>query len=903
MPSVTAAPDLSRYRRDELLREGHRVLLRAIERSDVPLWLAFISRLSEHTMYLRFHNASTRMTEEDAIRYCTVDYSNTFAYVAEIKTAKERKIIAVARYYRLPNQRSAEVAFAIEDPYQQIGLGTRLIEALVDVARENGINTFDANVLGQNVQMMDTFRGYGFHVTSELEGGEYHVTFPIKQTQFVDKMEAIRDRTAIVASLQPILNPKSVAMIGAARFQGTLGNLLMRCIMQSGFSGVVYPVNPNADSVLSVKSYPSVLDIPGNVDMAIIAVPAKLVSHVADECGRKGVRALIVISDGFRERGAEGAGREEELRDITLGYGMRLIGPNCMGVINTNPEIRLNGTFSQVYPAAGNVAFLSQSGAMGLTILEYAKNLNMGISTFVSIGNRADVSATDMLQYWEQDKATKVILLYLESFGSPSQFARIARRVTAKKPIVAAKGGSTAAGAKAASSHTGALATSNVASDVLFRNAGILRVNSVEELFDLGTLLSTQPLPAGRKLVIVTNGGGPGIMAADAASLNGLDVIDLPQDAVDRIKPVLKRDINLANPIDTTAGASAAEYEGILKVLAEQPEVDSVLAMFAPPMVVETKDMEDALRRVAPIFWKAKKPLLGCFIGQKGLSSQLGKEGHYIPLYTFPEEAIRSLGRAVEYAEMRSKPQGKVPVFKDIKKAKARELIDSIMKTSSSRPLLLSAADVANLLDCYGIRQAEVANAATLPEATAEAKRLGFPVAVKLLSPTITHKTDVGGVVLNVNSQKGVEEAWETIQKNLKKIGRESEMSGVSIQHMVTGGIETIVGVSQDPSFGPLMMFGTGGIYAELIKDVTFKLHPITDLDAEEMIGSLKMSGLFKGYRGAPPSDVESLKDLLLRVSEMVEDVPEISELDLNPVNVRPTGEGYWAIDARVIIK
>ncbi len=392
-------------------------------------------------------------------------------------------------------------------------------------------------------------------------------------------------------------------------------------------------------------------------------------------------------------------------------------------------------------------------------------------------------------------------------------------------------------------------------------------------------------------------------MAADAASLNGLEVIDLPKDAIDRIKPVLKRDINLANPIDTTAGASSEEYEGILKALAAQPEVDSVLALFAPPMVVETKDMEQALRRVAPVFWRAKKPLLGCFIGQKGLSSQLGTGGHYIPLYTFPEEAIRALSRAAEYAEMRSKPQGRVPIFKDIKKAKARQLIDSIMKKSSSRPLLLSAEDVSSRLSCYGIRQAEIANAATPSEAVETAKRLGFPVAVKLLSPTITHKTDVGGVVLNVNSEPGVEEAWETIRNNLRKLGRENEMSGVTVQHMVTGGIETIVGVSQDPSFGPLMMFGTGGIYAELIKDVTFKLHPITDLDAEEMIGSLKMSGLFKGYRGAPPSDIASLKDLLLRVSAMVEDVPEISELDLNPVNVRASGEGYWAIDARVIIK
>ena len=903
MPVTPTGPDLSQYRREEILKDGYRVLLRPIEKSDVPLWLAFISRLSTLTKYLRFHNVPKEMTEEDAIRYCTVDYINSFAYVVEIGKGKDRKIIAIARYYRLPNKRSAEVAFAIEDAYQSIGLGTRLLEALVNVARENDISIFEASVLAENLQMMETFRDYGFHVSSDLEDGVYSVTFPIKQTRSVDMKEAHRDRTAIIASLQPIVNPKSVAIIGAARYPGTIGNLLMRCILQSGFSGIVYPVNPNTEAVLSVKSYPSVLDIPGKVDMAIIAVPAAIVNKVADQCGRKGVRALIVISDGFRERNPEGAAREEELRNITLSYGMRLVGPNCMGIINTDPEVRLNATFSPVYPGTGNVAFLTQSGAMGLIILEHVKNLNMGLSTFVSVGNRADVSSDDFLQYWEQDPATKVILLYLESFGNPSRFARIARRVSAKKPIVAVKSGSSAAGARAASSHTGALATSDVASDILFQNAGIIRVNAVEELFNLATLLSTQPLPKGRRLVIVTNGGGPGIIGADAAVRNGLEVRELSADASAKIKPILKRDINLGNPIDTTAGSTAQEYEGILRVLAADKDVDAVLAIFVPPIVVETKDMEDALRRVAPVFWRYKKPLLGCFIGQKGLSAQLGTHGHFIPLYVFPEEAILSLKRAVEYAELRRKPRGKIPVIKGIQKAKARELIDTVIKNSTARPLWLSAGEIAELLACYGIRQAEVVVASTASEAQAAAERLGFPVAVKLASPTITHKTDVGGVVLNVTSKSEVEKAYNTIKKNLEKLGRQQEMAGVTVQQMMTGGIETIVGVTQDPSFGPLMMFGSGGIYAELIKDVTMKLHPITDLDAVEMINSLKMTKLFEGYRGSPPSDVKALQNLLLRVSAMVEDVPEIAELDLNPVNAMPRGKGYRVIDARIMLK
>jgi acetate---CoA ligase (ADP-forming) len=903
MPTTPAAIDLSKFRREEILRDGYRVLLRPIEKSDVPLWLGFISRLSTHSLYLRFHYIPKGMTEEDALHYCTVDYKNSFAYVAEVGYGKDRKIIAITRYYRLPNKRSAEVAFAIEDAYQNIGLGTKLIQGLADVARENDITVFEADVLGENRQMMIAFKDYGFHITSSMEGGVYHVTFPIKQTTIVDKKEAFRDRTAVVASLQPLVNPKSVAIIGAARNVGTIGNLLMRCILQSGYSGIVYPVNPNTEAVLSIKSYPSIMDVPGKVDMAIIAVPAAVVNRVADECGRKGVRALIVISDGFRERNPEGAVREEELRNITLSYGMRLVGPNCMGIINTDPEVSLNATFSQVYPKVGNIAFLSQSGAMGLTILEHVRNMNMGLSSFVSVGNRADVSYHDFLQYWEQDPATKVILLYLESFGDPDKFAKVARRVSMKKPIVAVKSGTTAAGARAASSHTGALASSDVASSILFKNAGIIRVNTVEELFNMAALLSTQPLPKGRRLAIVTNGGGPGIIAADAAASNGLVVEELSEETHAKIRPMMKRGINIGNPIDTTAGASAEEYEGILRVLAEDDNVDSVLAIFAPPIVIETGEMEKALGRVAPLFWRYKKPILGCFIGQKGLSSQLGTQGHYIPLFTFPEEAMVSLRRATEYDELRRKPKGKIPAFKNIQKEKARELIDAAIQNSKEGTLWLSPTEIANLLEYYGIQCAKVVVARTADEAQTAAAKLGFPVAVKLESPTITHKTDVGGVILNVTSRSEVEKAFNTIKKNLEKLGREKEMTGVMIQQMFTGGVETIVGVTQDPSFGPLMMFGSGGIHAELLKDVTLKLHPITDSDAVEMIGSLKMTKLLEGYRGSPPRDIDALQDLLLRVSAMVEDVPEIAELDLNPVNVMLKGEGYRVIDARIMVK
>jgi len=777
------------------------------------------------------------------------------------------------------------------------------MEYLSYVALDNGITIFEGDVLAGNKQMINVLREYGFHITSELEAGVYHFTCPLTRTGAVIKKEEERERISTVASVRPILSPSSVALIGASRHHGTIGQLLLQGMLQGGFSGTVYPVNSEAQAVMSVKAYPSVLDIPGNVDLAVIAVPASAVSKVADECGRKGVRSIIVISDGFKERGPEGAAREKELRDVALGHGMRLVGPNCMGVINTDPTIALNATFSSVFPPQGNVAFLSQSGAMGLIILEYANSLNMGISSFVSVGNRADVSSNDLLQYWEQDSATKVILLYLESFGNPRNFGRIARRVSAKKPIVAVKSGSTQAGARAASSHTGAMATSDVASDVLFHHAGIIRVNTMEELFDVAILLSNQPLPRGKRLAIVTNGGGPGIIAADASARNGLQLPEFSEGTVDKLKSHLKRDIRFNNPLDTTAGATSEEFYQILKVLASDKDNDAVLVMFIPPVVIGTEAMEDAIRHVAPVFWRQRKPLLACFLGERGFKAKLGSSGKYVPCYPFPEEAVSALTKAVEYAEIRRKPKGTIPRIRGIKRKKAREIVEGAMIRSSQRPLWLSTGEITELLGFYGIRFVETQMAKTPAEAAASASTLGFPVAVKLASPTISHKTDVDGVILDLGSISEVKRAFRDIKKRLVRTGRAREMEGVTVQPMISGGIETIVGVTQDPIFGPLLMFGSGGIYAELIKDVVFNLHPLTTLDAREMVSSIKMAKLFEGYRGLPPSDTQAIEDLLLRVSALVEDIPQIAELDFNPVKVMPRGEGYWVVDARIMVK
>jgi acetyl coenzyme A synthetase (ADP forming)-like protein len=892
----------SRYETEVLLKDGSRMLLRPIKETDVDLWMVFVSKLSTRTKYLRFHSLP-RLTVEDALRFCTVDYANAFAIVAEVVKDQRRSIVAIGRYYRLPKKHSAEVAFVIEDSYQGKGIGTKLMEGLVHMARENDITMFEADVLAENREMMNVLKNYGFHVTTELEQGVYHVTFSIAKTKRVLRKEEERERISTVASLRHLLYPRSVAIIGASTKTGSIGQLLFQCILQNNFSGVVYPINPNAPAVLSVKAYPSILDVPGDVDLAIIAVPGPIVNKVADECGHKGVRTLVVISDGFRERGPEGAERERELRSVTLGHGMRLVGPNCMGVINTDSAVNLNASFSPIYPPRGNVAFLSQSGALGLAILDYANSLNIGISTFLSVGNRADISANDMLQYWEQDPTTKVILLYLESFGNPRKFARIARRVSAKKPIMVVKSGTTPAGSRAASSHTGALATSEIASEALFRQAGIIRLNTLEEVFGVATLLSHQPVPRGRRVAIITNGGGPGILAADACEQHGLVLPQFSEAIQKSLQSVMEREIGIQNPLDLTGGATAPEFEAVLKILAPDRDNDAVIIIFVPPVIVSPKAMEDAIQRVAPFFQRNRKPIVTCFMGRRGFKPELGTVEKMVPSFTFPEDAVVSLAKAAQYGEWRRKPKGKIPRIRGIRRAQAGRIIETAMTLSSRRPLWLSAKEIGDLLTCYGLRSCETFTSKSAEEAAALSSKMGFPVAVKLASSSIVHKTDVGGVRLDLKSEIEVVEAFNGIKSRVAAMGREQEMEGVVIQRMVTGGVEAIVGVTQDPSFGPLIMFGLGGIYAELLKDVAVRLHPLTDTDARELVRSVRMGKIFEGFRGSPPADIHALEDLLLRLSAMIEDTQEIAELDFNPVKVMPMGEGYWIVDARIMLQ
>lgn len=573
-----------------------------------------------------------------------------------------------------------------------------------------------------------------------------------------------------------------------------------------------------------------------------------------------------------------------------------------MGIINTDPEVNLNASFAPTFPPTGKIAFGTQSGGLGLAILDYARSLNIGLSTFASIGNRADVSSNDLLLYWKE-AATDVILLYLESFGNPGKFARVARDVACHKPVVVVKTGRTVVGARAAASHTGAMASTEVAAEALFHQTGIIRVNTLEELFDTATLLANQPLPGGRKVAIITNGGGPGILTADACADRGLEVPVLGEKTRNELKSFLSPQASVSNPVDMTADASYAEYAHALRLLAKDNAVDIAIAILVSPVKNRTEDVSRAIREVAPEFRQAGKTLIASFMGQHGVMLELVSGGTYVvPSFSFPEASAIAIAKACEYAEWLKRPKGVLPALSGIKKEQAREIVKSALAASTAQPLWLEADSVSALLECYGIRTIPSRFAATADEAVRIAGEIGFPVVLKLSSKTIIHKTDVGGVALDLRSAMEVSRAFNQIRQNLRGFGVEGEMDGVTVQPMITTGIETIVGVTQDPSFGPIIIFGLGGIYTELFKDVSARIHPLTDIDAREMVRSVKAYQLLDGWRGSKRHDIEAIEELLLRISAMIQDIEEIREIDLNPVKVQEEGKGYFTVDARILV-
>jgi acetyl coenzyme A synthetase (ADP forming)-like protein len=717
------------------------------------------------------------------------------------------------------------------------------------------------------------------------------------------KRQAFAERTASAAEIRRLLSPKSVAVIGASRDPRSVGGAVFQNLLRGGFKGIVFPVNPSALSVAGVMSYPSVLDVPLDVDLAVIVVPAAVVLDVVEQCGRKGVSGLVVISAGFGEAGKEGRERERLLKEKALSHGMRLIGPNCLGIINTDPDVKLNATFSPVAePRQGNLGIGTQSGALGLALLDYAEKMDMGIRSFVSIGNRVDISSNDLLAFWEDDVETEVIALYLESFGNPRRFSRMARRVARKKPVIAVKAGRSEVGARAATSHTGALAAADVAVDAMFRQAGVIRVNTILEMFNVVKLLLNQPAPAGPRVGILTNAGGPGVLAADACEGWGLSAPRLSERTQEKMRKFLPREAALANPVDMIASAPPESYEMALKAMLEDPDIDSVVFIYIPPLVTKPEDVARAVRGMMAGY-EGGKPVLACFmmLEEPAVDLRIG-HGRSIPSYVFPEDAVQALALAYKHSQYREREEGSIVRFMDIATDGIRkELFEKAAPGREGTWLLPEQA--AWLIGRYGIPVSETRAAMTPEEAARQAADMGFPVAMKVRSATIVHKTDVGGIRLGLKSEEDVAEAFREMSLGLKKEGKKDGMQGVVVQPMAGKGQELIVGMVQDPVFGPLIMMGFGGVRVELRRDIAFSLHPLASVDPERMLEQLEGRRLLDGWRGAPPADIEALKDVLLRFSALVEDFPEIDQIEMNPLILHEKGKGCTAVDVRAMVK
>lgn len=879
---AAAAVYPSQWESDVVLIDGGTAHIRPIRADDAEQIRALHSRLSPQSIYFRFFSPLPKLPEAQLHRLVEVDYRDRFALVAELDGA----VVAVARYDRVKDPHSAEVAFVVEDQHQGRGLATVMLEHLAAVARSHGIDRFEAETLPDNRAMMDVFRHAGFEVTSHFEGGVIDVSFPLAPSQELDEHIEERERAAVVASIRRILNPKSIAVVGASRTPGTIGFELVHNLVRGGFTGPVYPVNPQAGAVAGIHAYASVSEIPVAPDLAIISVPAGAVAAVIDDCGAANVGGLVIISAGFAELGPDGRAIEAGLIKAARGYGMRVVGPNCMGVANTNPAVRMNAIFAPVEPIPGNVAFMTQSGALGISLIDESARRGIGISSFVSVGNKSDISGNDLLRYWESDESTSVIALYLESFGNPRKFVRIASRVSRQKPIVAVKSGRSPAGARGASSHSAALATSDDVAELVLSRAGVIRVDTLEELFDTTQALASQPVPRGRRVAIVGNAGGPAILAADAATAHGLLVPELSKETQARLRSFLPAAAATGNPVDIVAAGSPDALEQSLAAVLEDPDIDAVLALYVPPLPDRDRLMLDAIARAAASH--PDKPMLATVLAG---DEKVALDDVRIPTYRFPESAVRALAHMAGHSEWLRSTDTAMPE-QLVEKSKARKVVSDFLRTTPEGGWLDQPAAVA-LATAAGLPLVETAVVPTIEEAAAVAARLGFPVVLKGAGGSILHKTDIGAVRLSLADEQEVIQAGTEMRD---KLG--DQLEGFVVQSMAPPGLELLAGLTTDPAFGPLVIFGAGGTAAELLRDRIVRPAPLSAADPAKMVRSLRISPLLDGYRGIPKIDHGPLEALLVRLGQLADAVPEIVEIDLNPIIATPTG--LHVVDLRV---
>lgn len=688
-----------------------------------------------------------------------------------------------------------------------------------------------------------------------------------------------------------LFRPRTVAVIGASRKPGSVGRQIFDNLLAGGFEGAVFPVNPSSSHVGGVKAYASVLDVPDAVDLAIVVVPAERALDVVEECGRKGVKGLVIITAGFREIGGEGAKREERLAALLAKHGMRAIGPNCMGIANLADDVRLNATFSPTRVKSGGIAFVSQSGALGMAILEVAADLDLGLSYFVSLGNKTNVSTNDLLALWERDPSVTHVLLYLENFGNPRKFVELARRVGAKKPILAVKSGRTPAGARAARSHTGALAERDVFAEALFEQCGVIRARTIRELFDYARIFARAPLPRGPRVGVVTNSGGPGIMATDALGEYGLALADLSPATIATLRAKLLPEASASNPVDVIAGGGAESVRAAITALAQDDGVDILLVIYTPPVFVD----EDAIVRAIVESERRGKPLVACVLGREGGGGAFRKLTlANVPTFTFPEGAVRATSALWRYAERQRRPASAVPAFPDARRDDARAILRRAVASGAE---WLSQDDALAVLAAYGIPVVRSRVARSAADAERAARELGGRVALKAVAPNLVHKSEAGGLALAVPAERAAAE-FEAMRARVAARG--FAMEAAIVQEMAPKGREVVLGMSADPKFGPLLMFGLGGVYVEVLKDVVFRLAPLTEDDARRMVRAIRAWPLLEGVRGEAGADVPAIEDALLRLSALVADAPEIAEIDVNPFLAGGAGEGGRAVDARI---
>ncbi|GAB17934.1 putative acetate--CoA ligase [Gordonia effusa NBRC 100432] len=893
---------------DVLASDGGVVHLRPIVPDDADRIVEFHGKLSERTRYLRYFGPTPTLSPREIARTTTVDHQQRVALVAELGG----EIIAIGIYEGLAETGkpgSAEVAFVVADEHQGRGLGPILLEHLAGAAAENGITRFEAEVLSENPNMVVVFRDAGYQLTRSFDGSTVHVEFLIDPTEAQRSVRNARERASEARSVANLLRPRSVAVIGASTDPGKVGNTLLANIALGGFTGPIYPVNgpghgpdPGAvsaasdekstaaqhlpprrsgtaddirpKSVRGIRAYPTVRDIPDPVDLAVVAVPAAIVDSVLDDCLAKGVRTLVVVSGGFAESGGEGLENERRMVAQVREHGMRLVGPNALGVANNDPGVALNATLAPRIPATGRVGFFCQSGALGIAILDTAARRQLGLSTFVSAGNRADVSGNDLLQYWDTDEATEVVLLYLESFGNPRKFSRIARRVSRTKPIVAVKTGSGAMSQMRAERASQASFDDKVAQMVL-EQAGVIQVETISELFDSATLFAYQPLPRGPRTRVIGNSSALGALAADVARHSGLDTSEV---------------------IDLGPAATPSAFHTAVGEAVADGDVDSVIVVFVPPVEVHG---EEHARALVDAGAGSDKPIVSTFLGVEGILPTLSVFGPHgtpvrgsIPSYSSPERAARALARSWHYARWRERPEGEILRLANIDPEAARTAILSRLPASGDT-LTLDDVTSAAILAHYGVRVVPFRVVGSMHEASAAARELGFPVAVKATSKQWRGRMDREGARLDLPDATTVVTAFAEL----------TELTGdttLHVQKMAPKGVGTVIRASDNPAFGPVISFGLSGATFELLGDIGYRAVPLSDVDAAELVTTPRSSPLLTGYRGGPTVDQDALAELLQRISTFVDDIPEVREVICDPILATPDGAAVLSATIRI---